>query len=577
MITANLEYNIEKTKDNYIILKIKKDDKWIYIGSKYNMKNSIDKFMEKNQMSEEDEEKIFIIFGFGTGDHIKELRKKYKNNIILVFEPNEKLEDYISDLQWAKEDEKMQILCCDEDALKNFMENSLQIYNIHNLKLEYFDNYNKTYETEFMNFIKTIKDKLIAMEININTSTSYDIRWFETLTNNLPYIVNGTPAELYRDEYKDKPVVIVSAGPSLDKNIDLLKDFGDKVVILTGGRTLKPLMERNIQPTLLGAIDPSIESYKIMEEYVEDCTAPLLFYDGTNENVVTAHKNEKIFFGNRAIVDRIAERKISNYCWGGSVAHALTVFSVVLGCNPIIFIGQDCAYTNEKYYADSSKHSSLRDEIINREGIYVEAVGGGTVRTDLILESFKVGLEETIVALSNNVFINATEGGARIKGTIEMTLKQALEKYSCKEKINPLAKKKYPVDMKKNSIDILNEAKKAIEIIIDKCSEALKYLEKLEKEYKNNNDKKVNSILKKLDNIDKVIISNSKSIDIAESLVYPIIYDTMTTYITLENKPNDEKMKAIIFNSNKFYMLLLKRLEYAREHLDETLDRIENN
>jgi hypothetical protein len=113
-------------------------------------------------------------------------------------------------------------------------------------------------------------------------------------------------------------------------------------------------MERKIQPTLLGAIDPSIESYTILEDSIKVCNAPLLFYDGTNENIVASHKGEKIFFGNRAIIDRIAEDKIANYCWGGSIAHALTVYSIVLGCNPIIFIGQDLAYTDEKYYADAS-------------------------------------------------------------------------------------------------------------------------------------------------------------------------------------------------------------------------------
>lgn len=574
MITANLEYNIETTKDDYSILKIRRDDKWIYIGSKYNMKESIDKFIEKVKIQEEDN-KIFFIFGFGTGEHIKELRKKYINNIIIVFEPNENLGEYICDLQWVCEDKMMQVLCCDEASLKEFFEENIKSYHIHDLKIEYFANYDKIYEKECTEFITIIRNKLTSMQININTRNSYDKRWFESLMNNLLYIVNGIPAELYRDEYKDKPLVIVSAGPSLDKNIDLLKEYGENVFIMTGGRTLKSLIERNIQPNLLGAIDPSLESYEILKDYIGKCKAPLLFYDGTNENILSAHKGEKIFFSSKSVIDKIAEDKIANYCWGGSIANALTVYSIVLGCNPIIFIGQDLAYTNEKYYSESSKHHSIRN-IINENGLYVEAFGGGTVRTDAVLNSFRVALEETIAIMEDRMVINATEGGARIKGTIEMTLKQALEIYSSKEKIKPIEKKKYKVDMKKNAMDILNQTKEAITIIIGKCNKALKHLKELESYYKKHNDKQVNDILKKLDNIDKVIKRKYENIDLAETLIYPIIYDTMTTNVGFENKSEEEKLKEIIYNNNKFYKLLLERLEFASKYLDDTLNKLEN-
>lgn len=576
MITASLEYKIEETKDSYNILKIKKNDKWIYVGSKYNMEDSIEKFMKEVRIEDSEKEKNFLIFGFGTGEHIKELRKRYRDNVIIVFEPNENLGDYIADLQWIIDDKKIQVICCDEPALKDFFDEKIKAYYIHTLKVGYFANYNAIYETEFINFTNTVRNKLISMQININTRNSYDKRWFETLIKNLPYIVNGTPAELYRDMYKDKPAVIVSAGPSLDKNIDILKDYMDKMVLITGGRTLKPLMERKIQPALLGAIDPSLESFKILESSIKDCKAPLLFYDGTNENIVEAHKGEKIFFGNRLLIDKIAEDKITNYCWGGSVVHALTVFSIVLGCNPIIFIGQDLAYTNEKYYAESSKHETIRD-IINKEGMYVEAVGGGTVRTDSVLNTFRLSLEETIEVAPDRVFINATEGGARIKGTVEMSLSQALEVYAANEKIGPMEKKKYNVNMKKNAINVLNDTSKSIEIILKKCNKALEHLRKLDVYYNKKNYEKVNEILKKLNNIDKIIKRNYENADITESLIYPIIYDTMTTYLDLNEVTEEERIKEILYNNNKFYNLLIERLEYANIYLDDALDKIKNS
>ncbi|MCQ2022253.1 DUF115 domain-containing protein, partial [Clostridium butyricum] len=80
----------EKSKDNYDIVKINKDNKWIYIGSKYNMNREIQKFLDKVE-DEEYNENTFLIYGFALGEHVKALRKKYKNNKIIVFEPIESL------------------------------------------------------------------------------------------------------------------------------------------------------------------------------------------------------------------------------------------------------------------------------------------------------------------------------------------------------------------------------------------------------------------------------------------------------------------------------------------------------
>ena len=82
---------IEKSKDGYNIAKIKVDNKWIYIGSKYNVKSDIDKFLQSIKKKSLIESERFIVFGFGAGEHIKKLREKSKKSEILIFEPNNDL------------------------------------------------------------------------------------------------------------------------------------------------------------------------------------------------------------------------------------------------------------------------------------------------------------------------------------------------------------------------------------------------------------------------------------------------------------------------------------------------------
>lgn len=75
MLTINLEFNIEQSKDKQEILKVQRDKKNIYIGSKYNSNKENEKFLNNIKGNKKDND-VFIVYGFGVGNHIKELRKK---------------------------------------------------------------------------------------------------------------------------------------------------------------------------------------------------------------------------------------------------------------------------------------------------------------------------------------------------------------------------------------------------------------------------------------------------------------------------------------------------------------------
>ena len=86
MLTVDYDYVIENTKADFEVLKIIKENKSVYIGSKYDNTRDINKCLEQIQ-GKKFQNDVFIIYGFGLGEHIKALRKLYDNKII-VFEPN---------------------------------------------------------------------------------------------------------------------------------------------------------------------------------------------------------------------------------------------------------------------------------------------------------------------------------------------------------------------------------------------------------------------------------------------------------------------------------------------------------
>lgn len=101
--------------------------------------------------------------------------------------------------------------------------------------------------------------------------------------------------------------------------------------------------------------------------------------------------------------------------------------AVYLGCNPIIFIGQDLAYTDGKYHADSCNDTTESDTVDDM--IEVEGIDGNKVFTNSVWHTFLMWMEKFIIHNPNNIYIDATEGGAKIHGTKIMPLRQAITKY----------------------------------------------------------------------------------------------------------------------------------------------------
>lgn len=544
MLTTKLEYEIEESKDGYSVLKLNRDDnKCIYVGSKYNMKREIDKFI-LNFNEYKNERDIFIIYGFGSGDHIKALRNIYSNKII-VFEPNRNLINYIKDLEWVKNDKNLKVISCEEKELIFLVKKQVNEFNFKNSEYIQFSNYNSIYKDESKLFFKILNEYIVELSLDLNTKLFFGRKWFENTIKMIPYIVNGIPADLYNGKYKNKPAIIVSAGPSLVKNVDLLKQVEENSLIISGGRTLKALIEKGIKIKLLAIADATDLNYKLVKDYIKDITAPILFSEGANINIVKEHKGLKLFYSYSKIIENIVGRKLTHISTAGSVAHAMTSYAANLGSNPIIFIGQDFAYVGDEHYSKLTKDEySTEDK--NKKFIFVEDINGNKVRTDYALNNQRLGMEKIIELYKNVTFINSTEGGARIKGTIEMPLKEAINKYKS-EKVNDFEKINYNDNMKKNALRELEhinyEGKKIKELI----SEILK-----------NKNLSMN-----FNYIKNICIENQ----LFENLLFPVVYEFYRTDRNIKDSGLELNDKTDV-NKN-FYLKIINELEYAIDIIEQ--------
>lgn len=248
--------------------------------------------------------------------------------------------------------------------------------------------------------------------------------------------------EQLRNEFADVPAILVAGGPSLDKNIHLLKQARDKAVILAVDTVLPALLDNGVFPHFITSIDPNNLTYEKFADVIPEVkNASLICSSWVNPKTPQNFPAQQIFWTftvkpMEAWLNSLIGGKI--FTGGAStVAHLNLIATDILGCDPIIFVGQDLAYPPQT--ASHAKGTVLQGSAPtdtlqpdNTEGQLVKGIDGTTLRTNRSFLSMKKFFESAI-AQSNKKYINATEGGAHIEGTTPLSLQETLDTYCIKE------------------------------------------------------------------------------------------------------------------------------------------------
>lgn len=256
----------------------------------------------------------------------------------------------------------------------------------------------------------------------------------ENMLDNVSEIVNNPGINLLYDKFKDKPAIIVATGPSLKKNMHLLKGLEDKALIISVDASFKLLMNNGINPHMVTSLEREHEVQQFFDNFEPDTVknvymtaCPVLFnhvYKSYNGPKIISYRNFDHFKWLQ--IDRgILDIKLSSSNMAFKIAEAL-------GCNPIILVGQDLAYgENDETHATEVPFSSEGEGIFFVKGNCQEQV-----KTNSGWYNFLKAYEMDISQHTGKI-INCTEGGAYIPGTNVATLTETIDKYIT-EKFNPL-------------------------------------------------------------------------------------------------------------------------------------------
>jgi hypothetical protein len=244
---------------------------------------------------------------------------------------------------------------------------------------------------------------------------------------NLKHIVNCPNSGSLKGILKGKSVVIVNSGPSLNKNIDVLKEYQDKVVIIAAGSSVGALWKHGIIADYVVCIDPF--------QLLEDCVLPyvtekttLLCSTNTYYGLVDKFPGPKVFYYNASSISiasdlvKYLDVKHGVYTSATCTTPAFNL-ALYMEASEIIFIGLDMCIYGDQVYADGVLPDTMKD-------VYeVESIDGRKMYTYTTYREVWNYFNTIVPKIKDRTIINATEDGLGIAGALVMTLQEVANKY----------------------------------------------------------------------------------------------------------------------------------------------------
>ncbi|EAI2678127.1 motility associated factor glycosyltransferase family protein, partial [Campylobacter jejuni] len=384
------------------------------------------------------------IYGIGNALLIKNLAKHYKH--LFIFESE--IELFILALSVIDLSEE---LCSGKIYLVDIEEErvDIQLLILFDMKdiSEYLSLYemfvNNVYYKKFYEDIWHKADELCEKNIkvvirNLGSNSDLSFECYSHLLQNIPSMLESIPFQRILSERKNKfeNAIVVSAGPSLAKQLPLLKAYQDKAVIFCADGALSMLEKEGIVPDYVTNLDFTDLAMKFFQNK-ENKTSLNILSCATHPNLVHFLDNKSVILRDDPLYQRFNLNDFGYIGTGAHVSHFSYTLALALGFKNIIMIGQDLAFDEEGN--SHSKGFDFGEKFSGEENIdklKVPAYAGkGEVLTHITWNDYRIKLEYLFACNDQKAkFYNATEGGARINFTEELSFKECCEKLLTKFK-----------------------------------------------------------------------------------------------------------------------------------------------
>ncbi|EAI3711391.1 motility associated factor glycosyltransferase family protein [Campylobacter coli] len=397
---------------------------------------------------------VLYFYGFGNGVLFKALLQNKNHQHIVVFEKDIEIIwimfhilDFSNELQNARlivlNTNKLEIQDYNElCSFKPFFQFS-RIY-----FLELMSHYYERFHEDVLELNKKLAENFKNSIVSHGNDPLDALQGIEQFVYNLPQMITHPSYKELLSKRKgiSDTAIIVSTGPSLTKQLPLLKKYASKATIFCADSSYPILAKHGIKPDYVCMLERTEITAEFFNHDFGEFDKDIIFICA---GVVHPKAIEYLKGRNRKylIIPRYLyfpiyiKLKYFDFLYNTpSVAHMSYFLSVLLNHKNIIFIGQDLAYAENGNSHPDDYQNSANYESQMYEHILTEAYGGKKeIKTHEFWIFFKQILEAMIIKYHITTY-NCTEGGARIEGTIEKPFLWACENLLHKDLNKPFEK-----------------------------------------------------------------------------------------------------------------------------------------
>lgn len=420
-------------------------------GQSYDFHSQIDPIAEAKEWVKRlnlKDKQVLYVYGVGQGYLFDALEEWLQNpDHFLAF-----LEDRLSVIRRLLETERGTRILHHPQVWLFFFENSTsnlsrlcEMFPVQSFQVEAADLYQRMYPKQ-VHELKSHIGFLSSLYYNqVYEYKLYGLPFFQNYFRNLFYWSRSHVGNSLFGSFEGVPAIICGAGPSLDKNYDVLAKLSDRALIFAGATAMNAINAKGIVPHFGVGIDPNNEQ---MSRIIMNIAYETPFFYRNRMN----HEALGLIHGDRLMISGSSGYDIASYIEtklgaddlitideGMNVVNFNLSIAKALKCSPIIFVGLDLAYTNNQSYASGLQHhpihtrskhfrtKSQSDELLLKNDIF-----GNPVST--LWKWIDESLWYANSFIVNPVkLINATEGGIGLPFIPNMPLAEAAEKMLTKQ------------------------------------------------------------------------------------------------------------------------------------------------
>ena len=493
----------------------------------HNPINPLGEASEIFAMAENTPVAIHLIYGLGLG-YLFQVTSAKSIGTVILYEPDLNILRTAFTLVDFSEDIKKSNVYLTND----FSEACEYIYQKSNMQntplLLSTSAYRELNEDQFNNMVSELQQTIGRFSLDLKYTKEKFYGLIQKTINNIPKLVNEVPIGEFKDYYKGKTAVVVSAGPTLDRNVETLKKYRDNFILITVGTAMKTLSANEITPDFLCIIEAN------------DCSRQIAGLDLSEINFITepyAHPNLRNFKYKNTYLHTsqnlptnelwrdISGTDISEYYSKGTVSYTALNVARIFGCSKIVLVGQDLAYIEGQCYSKDSAYKDLvckfneetnkweitakdfenfclslgnyddpeirkqkaleRIHALNSALHYVKGINGDMIPTESVYSAFIQPLHEYTQLYPDRKYINTSLVGAQIDGFENMPLEDALKDSEKIENRELHTDFKYDVKNIKDNLFKIKESLAPAKLIIDEIRKIAKNINNDIKRYRN--------------------------------------------------------------------------------------------